>query len=135
MRWTEQEYMEYLERTGKKTVRQEKKKSKYNAQHIWKDGLCFDSEKEADYYDSLKVLTKAKAIKGFCRQPEFVLQEGNEEIRAITYRADFIIFHNDGTYEIVDTKGYEPEQWKRTEKMFRLKYPELKLRIVKEAGL
>ena len=36
-------------------------------------------------------------------------QEGNEKERAITYRADFIVFHNDGTVEIVDVKGYESQ--------------------------
>lgn len=131
MRWTEEQYMEYLEKRGVKTARQ-KKKTKYGSKKTWIDGICFDSRLEAKYYNNLKLLHQAGAIKGFCRQPEFVLAEGNEEDRAITYKADFIIFHLDGTTEIVDVKGYEPEQWKRTHKQFRLKYPELDLKIIKD---
>jgi hypothetical protein len=61
----------------------------------------------------------------------FILVEGNDADRAITYKADFIVFNNDGTYSIVDVKGYETEQWKRTFKQFRLKYPKLELEVVK----
>lgn len=128
---TEQEYMEYLERTGKQTARQKPKRSKYNNKKTWVDGICFDSQKEADFYQELKLLQQAGEIKGFCRQPEFILVDGDVEHRAITYKADFIIFHHDGIFEIIDVKGYESEQWKRTEKMFRLRYPDLELKTIK----
>lgn len=132
MYWTEDEYRDYLKRRGIKTTEEKPKRiSKYNSSHIHVDGIIFDSRKEADYYCSLKLLTRAGAIKGFCRQPSFVLTEGNDKERAITYKADFIVFKLDGTVEIVDTKGYEPEQWQRTYKMFRIKYPDLKLKVVK----
>jgi hypothetical protein len=133
LRWTEDQYMEWLENRGQQTARQKpKKRSKYNAKKTWIDGVCFDSKKEGEYYNDLKLLQQAGAIKGFCRQPEFILVEGSAEDRAITYKADFIVFHNDGRAEIVDVKGYESQQWKRTFKQFRLKYPELELKIVKE---
>lgn len=131
MRWTEEQYMEWLEGQGIKTAREKPKHSKYNNKKTWVDGICFDSKKEAEYYSILKTLQVAGEIKGFCRQPEFILVEGNAENRAITYKADFIVFHNDGRTEIVDVKGYESQQWKRTYKQFRLKYPELELEIVK----
>ena len=54
--------------------------------------------------------------------------------RAITYKADFIVFNKDGTYKIVDVKGFESQQWKRTAKQFRLKFPELELCIEKWLG-
>ena len=130
MNWTEEQYQEYLNRRGIQLVKKPSK-SKYHSHHIWVDGICFDSQKEANYYCSLKLLMKAGTIKGFCLQPKFVLIEGNETERAIIYSADFIIFELDGTAEIVDTKGYEPEQWKRTYKMFRIRYPDLKLKVVK----
>jgi len=124
--------MEWLERQGYETTRQKsKKKSKYNNKKAWVDGICFDSNKEADYYSVLKTLHKAGEIKGFCRQPEFVLVEGNSKDRAITYKADFIVFHNDGRAEVIDVKGYESEQWKRTFKQFRLKYPDMELKVIK----
>ena len=131
MRWTEEDYMDYLERQGETTARDKPKTSKYKNKKTWIDGICFDSRKEADYYLTLRLLLKAEGIKGFCRQPEFILVEGNEKLRAITYRADFIVFHNDGRTEIIDVKGYESEQWKRVFKQFRLKYPGLELKIIK----
>jgi len=108
------------------------KKQKYHNKHTWVDGICFDSQLEANRYGQLKMLQRAGTIKGFCRQPEFVLVDGNEGQRAITYKADFIIFNLDGTVTIEDTKGYETEQWKRTYKKFKDRYPNLELSILKE---
>lgn len=65
-------------------------------------------------------------------QPQFVLQEGNEENRAITYSADFLILNNDGTYTVEDTKGYESATWKRTYKQFKLRYPKIDLKVLKD---
>jgi hypothetical protein len=132
LNWTEDQYQEYLKNKGGQPVPDKKpKKSKYNSKHIRVDGICFDSNKEAEYYNNLKMLMRAGAIKGFCRQPQFILVEGNEQERAITYSADFIVFNNDGTCRVIDTKGYETAEWERTYKMFRIKYPELELTIVK----
>ena len=108
-----------------------KKKQKYNNKHTWVDGLCFDSQLEANRYGQLKMLMRAGAIRGFCRQPEFVLIDGNEGQRAITYKADFIVFTFEGSFTIEDTKGYETEQWKRTYKMFKDRYPELEISVLK----
>lgn len=72
-------------------------------------------------------------IAGFVTQPRFVLQEGSNEEKAITYSADFLILHNDGSYSVEDTKGYESQQWKRTLKQFKLRYPGIDLKILKEA--
>jgi hypothetical protein len=131
LRMTEDEYMDYLERKGKQTARQKPRKSKYNSKRTWADGICFDSQREAEYYRDLKLLFQAGEIKGFCMQPVFILQEGNEEHRAITYRADFIVFHYDGTAEIIDTKGFETEVFKIKRKLFEDKFPELEIKVVK----
>lgn len=128
MRLTEEEYMAII---GYSETKDKPKKAKYNNKKTWVDGICFDSKKEADYYLNLKLLMRSGEIAGFCRQPQFILVEGNEEDRAITYKADFIVFNKDGTYEVIDVKGYETKQWKRTAKQFRLKYPELELQIVR----
>ena len=109
-----------------------KKKAKYNNKHVWCDGLCFDSQMECNRYGQLKMLMRAGTIKGFCRQPEFVLVEGNEGQLAITYSPDFIVFNLDGSATIEDTKGYESEQWKRTYKMFKAKYPKLEISVLRE---
>ena len=129
MRLTEEEYVTLVGKFEGVTDKGKPKKAKYNNKKTWVDGICFDSKKEAMYYMNLKLLMQAGEIVGFCRQPQFILVEGSEEDRAITYKADFIVFNKDGTYEIVDVKGYKSQQWLRTEKHFRLKYPNLKLSI------
>ncbi len=135
MRWTEEQYTEYLRKNnkmpGKGLVLKPVKKSKYNANRVRVDGILFDSQLEADYYSNLKLQLKMGTIRGFCRQPEFVLQEGFAATKPITYRPDFIIFHNDGSYEIVDTKGFETQEFKRTRKLFKAKFPKLELKVLK----
>ena len=100
-----------------------KRKSKYNANKVEIDGIKFDSQKEADYYCELKLRLAAKDIKGFCRQPEFVLAKN------LRYKADFIVFNNDGTSEIIDVKGMQTEVYKNKKKVFEDKF-NLKIREV-----
>lgn len=128
MNWTEQEYAEYLKRTGKASE-PDKKKPKYNNNRVVVDGINFDSQLEADKYLDLKLQLRMGTIAGFCRQPEFILVEGLGMEKPVTYRADFIVFYNDGTYEIIDTKGFETDEFKRTKKLFRAKFPRLELKI------
>lgn len=109
-------------------LRKALKKSKYNAHKTKVDGICFDSKLEADYYVQLKLRQRAGDIKGFCRQPEFILMEGNDDIKPIIYKPDFIVFTEDG-FEIIDTKGFETETFKIKHKLFKSRYPELKLKI------
>lgn len=133
MRWTEEQYQDYLKNRGQKVEKPKaKKKQKYKNKGTWIDGVFFRSQLEAKRYCQLKLLFYAKEIVGFVLQPEFILQEGNEENRAITYSADFLILNKDGTYTVEDTKGYESEQWKRTYKQFKLRYPGIDLKILKE---
>ena len=91
----------------------------------------FDSKLEADYYSELKIQLQAGVIKGFCRQPEFVLIAGFADRKPVTYRADFIVFNLDGTAEVIDTKGIETEVFKIKEKQFYEKFPHLELKIVR----
>lgn len=133
MRWTEEQYQEYITKKHPSSNNVDKpiKKSKYKNKIARVDGIKFRSQKEADKYLELKLRVRTCDIKGFSIQPKFILMEGNDLDRAITYAADFVVFHNDNTFEILDTKGYEPTQWERTYKMFRLKYPNLELKVEK----
>jgi hypothetical protein len=117
-----------MSRTGK-AKSEPVKKPKYRNNRTKVDGILWDSQLEADYYSDLKMQLRAGVISGYCRQPVFILQEGLGEVRPITYRADFIVFYLDGTYEIVDTKGFECQEWKRTQKLFILKFPRLDLKV------
>jgi hypothetical protein len=132
MNWTQEQYEEYLKKQGKKVDKPKEKKQKYSNKGIWYDGLFFRSQLECKRYCQLKLLFHAGEIAGFITQPEFILQEGNEKNRAITYKADFMVLNKDGTYEVEDTKGYESEQWKRTFKQFKLRYPSIELKILKD---
>lgn len=132
MNWTQEEYDEFLKRRGQAVEKPKVKAQKYRNKGIWYDGLYFRSQLECQRYCQLKLLFNAGEIAGFILQPEFVLQEGNGENKAITYSADFLILKNDGTYEVEDTKGYESQQWKRTYKQFKLRYPEVDLKILRE---
>ena len=110
------------------------------------DGIIFDSQTESEYYEYLKQLKKDKKIKDFTMQDPFVLQEkfllvdGKriEEsdkdfkklqranpgctIAAIKYISDFMVYHNDGTIQVVDVKGKKTVDFKLKEKMFNYKY-------------
>lgn len=88
--WNIEQYKEYEKNKGKR--------SKYGAVKTSVDGHTFDSQKEADYYCNLKLRLQAKDIKGFCLQPTFILAPG------LKYKADFIVFNNDGTSEVIDVK-------------------------------
>jgi hypothetical protein len=145
MRWTEEDYQNYLK--DRKEVEpiqatrppepKIKKPNKYGNIRTKLDGMSFASGMEGKGYTVLATLLKAGMIAGFCMQPVFILLEGNDDERAITYKADYIVFHNGqikpaGTYEVYDIKGHEHAAWKRTLKMFNIKYPEIDLQVVKK---
>lgn len=113
--WSIEEYREYQKKG--------KKKSKYGAIKTTVDGITFDSKKEADYYCELKLRLQGGDIKGFCMQPSFVLAPG------LKYKADFIVFHNDDTAEIIDTKGFKTKEYIAKKKVLEDKY-RLKIREV-----
>lgn len=120
------EYKRLLKNLGKDIP---EKKSKYNSRKVWIDGVCFDSQKEADYYCQLKLLLKSGMIDGFCRQARFVVTAGNAETKATEYVTDFIIFFPDKTYKIVDVKGMETEVFKLKMKSLKEKYPKIKIEM------
>ena len=107
--WSVEDYKNY--ENGKKS-----KKAKYRSYKTSVDGHTFDSLKEAEYYQDLKVRLKANDIKGFCLQPTFMLAPG------LKYKADFITFNNDGTYDVIDVKGFKTKEYIAKKKVFEDKY-------------
>lgn len=93
-----------------------KKRSKYRANKTSIDGHTFDSKKEADYYCQLKLRLQAKEIHGFCLQPTFMLAPG------LKYKADFVVFNNDNSYDIIDVKGVHTKEYTAKKKVFEDKY-------------
>lgn len=105
--------------------------SKYKSETIVVDGITFDSKDEAHYYELLKILKAKGEIINFELQPKYVLLEGfkkfNKKYGNLTYTPDFRIYHNDGTEELIDVKGFSTQQGELRRKIFDYKYRDLKL--------
>ena len=106
-------------------------KSKYGAKKITIDGITFDSKDEGRYYLYLKDLKAKGEIVNFELQPKYELQPSFKKYgkthRAITYAPDFLIYHLNGTEELIDVKGMSTQQGEMRRKLFDYKYPNLKL--------
>ena len=109
--------------------------AKYGNRKTVRNGITFDSQKEAARYDQLMLLLCSGEIRGLKLQPEFTLQEAfttplGERVRAVKYRADFSYRRRvkegpDTRWEIVveDVKG------------FRTKEYDLKKKLMEDRGL
>jgi len=81
----------------------QKKGNKYNAKSCHYDGNLYDSKFEASYAQELDLRLKAKDIKKWERQIKISLDIGKYHI--CNYFVDFLIYHNDKSKELVETKG------------------------------
>lgn len=107
-----------------------KSKSKYGNKKTFVKGVenSFDSKMEADFYLFLKNIccySKEQII----LQPVFELQpkfkdNQNKLIRSITYKADFQIDNY-----VIDIKGFETKDFIIKSKIFKYKYPDLRLLV------
>ena len=90
-----------------------KKRNKYNAVKTEYKGVIYDSKGEANYAAELDMKQRAGLIQGWARQVEFVLAGG------VKTKVDFIIFHTDGTYDVVDFKGVLTQESKNKYKQVK----------------
>ena len=90
---------------------------KYRAKQTIRNGIKFQSTKEAKYYDDLLLRQKAGEVLFFLRQVPFDLPGG------LKYRADYIEFWTNGTVKIIDVKGYKTKEFIRNKKMVEALYP------------
>lgn len=108
--------------------------NKYGARKTIIDGIPFDSKKEAERYQELKLLRCAGEIIDFTLQPKFELLAGFEKkgkkYKPITYTADFIVIYPDGRREVEDVKGVLTRDFQIRRKMFEIQYPDLTLVII-----
>jgi hypothetical protein len=104
---------------------------KYNNNRITVDQIRFDSQEESRFYELLKRMKANGEILNFELQPKYLLQPafkcGSKTVRAIYYIGDFLIYHNDGTEEVIDIKGMAVPVALMKRKMMQYRYPELKL--------
>ena len=107
--------------------------NKYRNRKIVVDNIRFDSNLEANKYQELKLLQKAKQISNLKLQVPFVLQESfkknGKTYQAIRYIADFV-YEEKGQTIVEDTKGMKTETFKIKQKLFEYKYPDLNLKII-----
>lgn len=99
---------------------------KYNNKKITRNGITFDSKKEARRYGELLLLERAGEITDLQRQVEFVLiptqrdpdtigvrggvKKGRTIELAVKYIADFVYKENDKTV-VEDTKGFKTKDY------------------------
>ena len=98
--------------------------SKYRSRKVTRNGITFDSAKEARRYGELLLLEKAGAIAKLEMQVKFVLipaqyettytKTGKEKQRCIerecSYIADFV-YYEDGKMVVEDTKGFKTKDY------------------------
>lgn len=104
------------------------KKTKYNSKKEVYNGIQFDSRDECLYYQYLLGRVERKEIKSFELQPLYILidkfEKDGVKHRAITYKPDFKVYHNDGSIELIDVKGMSTQQGNLRRKLFDARYPE-----------
>ncbi|OXM83984.1 DUF1064 domain-containing protein [Paenibacillus rigui] len=93
-------------------------------------GIKFDSKSEGQYYQKLKRMEQRGEIKSIQPQPTFVLQDKPK----IKYSADFLVEYIDGRTAIYDVKGVETTAFRLKVRLFKAKFPDLKLILVKKQG-
>ena len=79
-----------------------------------------DSKFEAGKAQELELLKKAGEIVGFKEQVKIALEVNGYHI--CNYFIDFVIEHNDGEIEYLETKGYATDVWKMKWKLFEALY-------------
>jgi len=97
-------------------------KHKFHAKPTERDGFRFDSKLESRYYELLKVRMKADVL-FFLRQVPFHLPG------EVKYVADFLVFLQDGTVEVIDVKGKDTPISIAKRKMVEAIYP-INIKIV-----
>lgn len=96
----------------------------YSRKVITHEGIGFRSRDEIRFYEYLKKELREGRIRGFEYEadafelmPKFKL--GDENIRAITYTPDFIVYEMDKTTTYYEVKGHLTEQAKIKVKLFK----------------
>ena len=108
------------------------KKSKYGSIKTVIDNITFDSKREANYYNTLKLLKRAGEVLKIDLQPEFPynmyctvpgINDGSRVYaKQYKYIADFRVTYKDGHIEIIDTKGFSTAEFKRKKKIIEAIY-------------
>ena len=74
------------------------------------NGIQYDSKFEAKMAEELELRKRAKDIKNFEAHKAMPLICNGYNVGS--YKVDFVVYHNDGTIEYIETKGRLSEDWK-----------------------
>jgi hypothetical protein len=121
---------------AKMAVQEVKKRSKYGNRKVVRDGIKFDSEREAARFAELKVLRAMGKIRDLRLQANFTLVEGyttieGKRIKTMVYRSDFAYERatepdcNGAVYwlrEVEDVKGVKTKEYQLKKKLMQDKY-------------
>jgi len=88
----------------------------FNTKKIISGGRSYDSKFEAGYGQELELRKKAGDIKEFETHLRIPLEVNNYVV--CDYYVDFAVYHNDGSIEYVETKGYSTDVFKLKWKLF-----------------
>ena len=100
--------------------------SKYNSKKVEYKGIVFDSKIECDFYQHLE-RNLGKEYDHIELQPRYELLPKFDNQRKTEYIADFALWKDNKLLEVIDVKGMPTEVAKLKAKMFRHKYPKVKL--------
>jgi Protein of unknown function (DUF1064) len=100
-------------------VRGEKKAApgKYRALRTEYNGVYYDSMFEAQTAMDLDWRLKANAIKGWARQFPIEIRSPHTGELILRHKVDFRIGHNDGSFELLECKGFETRDWRITKRL------------------
>ena len=121
---------------AKMAVQEVQKRSKYGNRKVVRDGIKFDSEREAARFTELKVLRAMGRIRDLRLQVNFTLVEGyttieGKRIKPMVYRADFAYERatepdcNGTVYwlrEVEDAKGMKTKGYLLKKKLLQNKF-------------
>ena len=92
------------------------KNNYFNTKKVKSEGKFYDSKFEAYFGIELEQKLKRGEIKGF--DPHLRIQLIVNGYTVCDYYMDFVVYHNDGTTEYIETKGYPTPAWKIKWKLF-----------------
>ena len=101
--------------------------SKYNAQKTTVDGITYDSRKEAQRAQELRLMLKAGIISNLREQVPYELipaqknEYGKVIERAVIYKADFV-YDEKGKTVVEDTKGVRTKEYIIKRKLMLYEY-------------
>ena len=101
--------------------------SKYNAKKVEYKGIVFDSKVECEYYQYLEKKMNGVRYNRIEIQPRYELIPKFGDQRKTEYIADFALYLDNDLIEVIDVKGMATTTAKLKAKLFRYKYPDVKL--------